>query len=503
MSKFTYEELELLNRIAVHLGQAKRQNTALNQVLDWLKESHYERGVITLADRTGNATQAEIVTSGISDRIAEKMLYKQGEGVTGQVYQEGKPVFHERIAEIEDFLDRSGLRRGLDLTQIAFFCLPLIYHDRVIGTLSVDCHHTHHDDLEHVMIFLLEVARLIAPFVQYSRLQESFELFSSARSTHGAFGRLIGRSSAMDEVRKLAAKVADASTTVLINGETGTGKGVIAEIIHELSPRKKHPFVEVNCGAIPENLIESELFGHEKGAFTGAIQSRQGVFERAAGGTVFLDEIGELPLALQTRLLRVLQTRRYEKVGGTKTLTLNARVICATNKDLEKEIEEGTFRQDLYFRVSVFPLTMPSLRTRGKADVMLLVDHFTQQFSQAMGVEINRIDSPAIDMLTAYHWPGNVRELENVIERAVLLADGSVIHGHHLPPSLQMNRYSVRKEVIGDFKSRVESFEQEMITEALKDARGNQSQAAKLLGLTQRIMQYKVQKYKIDYRQFR
>ena len=277
----------------------------------------------------------------------------------------------------------------------------------------------------------------------------------------------------------------------------------MAELIHQLGPRKNQPFVEVNCGAIPETLIESELFGHEKGSFTGAVQRRIGVLERARGGTVFLDEIGELPPAAQAKLLRVLQGREFERVGGSRTLRTAARIIAATNRDLEAAVLEGTFRSDLFYRLNVFPIHVPPLRERGKADIMLLVDHFVLRFADELGKEITQLDTPAIDMLTAYHWPGNVRELENVIERAMLLADVDVIHGRHLPPSLQMNRYAPRSEVHGDFALRVQNLEMELITEALKDANGNQAAAARKLGLTKRVILYKVGKYGIEPKRYR
>jgi len=227
---------------------------------------------------------------------------------------------------------------------------------------------------------------------------------------------------------------------VLLTGETGTGKGVAAEVIHQLSPRANHPFVEVNCGAIPESLLESELFGHEKGAFTGALQRRAGVLERAGEGTVFLDEIGELPLAAQTRLLRVLQNREFERVGGNTTLRFKARIITATNRDLEAAVQAGTFRADLFYRLHVFPINLPPLRERGKADIMLLADFFCQSFSHAMGREITRMDTPAIDMLTSYHWPGNVRELENAMERCAALALGDRIEEADLPEAVGSDR---------------------------------------------------------------
>ncbi|MBN2451895.1 MAG: sigma 54-interacting transcriptional regulator [Lentisphaeria bacterium] len=501
---FTYQQLSLLNGIAGHLAAASELRDALTVVLDMLCESAgMARGVITLLNSTGDEISAAITAGDISQAHLEKMRYKSGEGVTGQVFASGVPAYLPSVDGEERFLDRSGLRRDLDGTRLAFFCVPICYRNTTIGTLSTDMATDRVGNPESQTAFLLEVARLVAPFVKRCFLEERFEVFHRARQPGGAFGKLIGNSAPMREIQRLIVRVADARTTVVITGDTGVGKGVVAELIHQLGLGRKHPFVEVNCGAIPESLIESELFGHEKGAFTGATQRRVGVLERAKAGTVFLDEIGELPLAAQTKLLRVLQNREFERVGGSETLRTGARMIAATNRNLEDAIIEGTFRSDLYYRLNVFPIRVPALRERGKADIMLLVDHFIERFSEEMGKAVTRIDTPAIDMLTAYHWPGNVRELENVIERAVLLADGDVIHGHHLPPSLQMNRYAPRREEHGDFTMRVRNFEVELITEALKDTNGNQTSAARKLGISKRIMQYKVQKYGIEYRRFR
>jgi len=501
----TYAQLDMLRRIATYVATAVDLHDTLRTVLEWLSESAgMQRGVIALLAEDGGELQASITTGEVSAARSGRMRYRPGEGVTGKVLATGEPIYLPRLEEDTEFLDRSGLRRRLDRSQLAFFCVPVRYHDTTIGTLSVDRQNDSIESAEGELRFLLEVAQLLAPFVQRRRLEDQLEVYQRAREEDGAFADLVGRSASLEEVQKLLARVAEARTTVLITGETGTGKGVAAEAIHQLSPRRGNPFVEVNCGAIPEALVESELFGHEKGAFTGATQRHVGVFERARRGTVFLDEVGELPLPTQTRLLRALQKREFERVGGTATLTCNARVIAATNRDLEAAVAEGAFRSDLFYRLNVFPIHMPPLRERGKADVMLLVDHFVQRFAKELGKKIERIDTPAIDMFTAYHWPGNVRELENVIERAVLLADAGVIHGHHLPPSLQMNRYATRREEApGTFESLVQNYEIELITDALKDSNGNQSEAARALGLTKRIIQYKIRKYGIDYKRFR
>ncbi len=504
---FSVAQLRLLSRTARHLAAAEDLRTALALVLEWLAdECGMQRGVITLLNESDAELQADITAADVPGAKSEKMRYRSGEGITGRVFAEGRPVYIQDLFRDRNFLDRSGLRKELKSLQhaaLSFFCVPITYRGSTIGTLSVDKEQRRITQSEAELAFLGEVAQLTAPFVQRRRLEDRFELWKRAQQPGGAFDKIIGKSAVMMEVRKLITKVAPVPTTIILTGETGTGKGVVAEAIHLLSPRSTQPFVAVNCGSIPESLLESELFGHEKGSFTGAMQRHTGVLERAGKGTVFLDEIGELPLPAQTRLLRVLQTRDFERVGGTETLQFHARIIAATNRDLEQAVNESRFRADLFYRLNVFPIHLPPLRERGKADIILLVDHFTQAFAREMKKQVFRLDTPAIDMLSAYHWPGNVRELENVIERAVLLADAGVIHGHHLPPSLQMNRYVPQREEKGDFLSLVKNFEIELITEALKDSRGNQTQAAQKLGLTKRIIQYKIKQYGIDYRTFR
>jgi Nif-specific regulatory protein len=300
----------------------------------------------------------------------------------------------------------------------------------------------------------------------------------------------------MRQMYEEMSRVAPANTTVLIRGESGTGKELIAQAIHYHSPRAKKPFIKVNCAALPETLIESELFGHERGAFTGAENRKKGRFELAHGGTLFLDEIGELSPAIQVKLLRVLQEREFERVGGTDPVRVDVRVIAATNKNLEKALEDTSFREDLYYRLNVFPILIPPLRAR-KADVLLLADYFAEKFAREHQKSIKRISTSAIDLLTSYHWPGNVRELENTIERAVLLADGEVIHGHHLPPTLQTAE-ATGTVVSASLGTAVEAFERSLIEDALKSSRGNRSKAARLLSTTERVISYKAKKYGID-----
>ena len=496
--------LDLLVRLARFLSDESDATLALGQVLRWLhRDQGFARGVFTILNDNEDEAAADITAEGVPRAAGERMRYRPGEGITGRVVATNTPVYLAGIGPDAGFLDRSGLRQGLDLSRLAFYCVPIPYRGRAVGTLSCDRHLAEVTDPDGDLRLLSEIAHLVGPFIQRRRLEDRLEAYQQVQVA--GHDKLIGRSPAVAAVQRLAARVATVDTSVLITGETGTGKGVLANLVHELSARRDRPCIEVNCGAIPDTLIESELFGHEKGSFTGATARRAGVFERAAGGTVFLDEVGELPSGAQTRLLRVLQTKRFERVGGSDTLTSDVRIVAATNRDLEKDIVSGRFRSDLFYRLNVFPIHMPPLRERGKADIMLLADAFAERFGKAMGKPIVRLDTPAIDMLTAYHWPGNVRELENVLERAVVMTEGDVIHGHHLPPSLQMNRYAVRpaEDEEGGFLTRVANFEIGLITEALKDTSGNQTQAAKRLGMTKRVMQYKVKLYGIDSERFR
>ncbi|MFN3197079.1 MAG: sigma-54 interaction domain-containing protein [Bradymonadia bacterium] len=312
---------------------------------------------------------------------------------------------------------------------------------------------------------------------------------------------IIGNSKIMAELYGQIDQVADSDTTVLIRGESGTGKELVAEAIHQRSNRSRQPFIKVNCAALPQTLLESELFGHEKGAFTGALNRRKGRFELADGGTLFLDEVGDLPPHTQVALLRVLQSRSFERIGGTETLKVDVRLIAATNQPLENLITDGDFREDLYYRLNVFPLYTPSLRER-RSDILLLADSFLERYARANNKIVRRISMSAIDVLLSYSWPGNVRELENCIERAVLVTRDQVIRAHDLPPSLQTADTSDTLPRQG-LKAALEALEKEMLTEALKSARGNMAKAARALGISERIMGLRVQKYKLDRSRFR
>jgi len=318
---------------------------------------------------------------------------------------------------------------------------------------------------------------------------------------HSSSINLVGNSSAMKLVHEQIKQVSESNTTVMIYGESGTGKELVTQSIHYTSPRANKPFIKVNCAALPGSMLESELFGHEKGAFTNAINLRKGRFELAHGGTLFLDEIAEIPLDTQSKLLRVLQEKEFDRVGGMTTISTDVRIVAATNKDLELLVKENKFREDLYYRLNVFPIHLPPLRER-KADLLQLANRFVEKYSELNNKEVKRISTRAIDMMLAYHWPGNVRELENCIERAVLLTSDNVIHGNHLPPTLQTAEYSGTL-LTGTLKSTLENVEKEIITETLKDTRGNIAKAAKQLDVTERIMGLRLAKYDIDYKRFR
>jgi two-component system response regulator PilR (NtrC family) len=319
-----------------------------------------------------------------------------------------------------------------------------------------------------------------------------------------SFQNLVGNSEAMHKIFELIRKVSDSPTNVLVTGESGTGKEMVAKAIHYNSPLKDRPFVSVNCGAIPENLVESELFGHKKGSFTGAISDKDGLFEVADGGTLFLDEIGELPLSSQVRILRAIQEKTVRRVGGTEDIKVEVRIIAATNRDLEFMVQQGTYRQDLYYRLNVINIRTPALRER-RDDIPLLASHFLQKYSERFNKAIQTISKEAMDLLRKYDFPGNVRELENIIERTVALESGATVLPESLPQFV--NTPSGRKMVSSDgieitddgidLQKVLDQLEKELLVKAIHQANGVKKRAAKLLGITFRSMRYRVEKFSL------
>ncbi|WP_129598267.1 sigma-54-dependent transcriptional regulator [Anaerophilus nitritogenes] len=307
---------------------------------------------------------------------------------------------------------------------------------------------------------------------------------------------IIGNSLRMKEVLDVVNRVAKSTATILITGESGTGKELIANAIHYNSDRKNKPYIKVNCGAIAESLLESELFGHEKGAFTGAVSRKPGRFERADGGTLFLDEVGELSLATQVKLLRVLQEKEIERVGGTEVIKVDVRVVAATNRDLKKMVEEGTFREDLYYRLNVIPIELPSLRER-KEDIPVLIDYFIQKFCREMGRSLISICEDALERMVQYSWKGNIRELENVVERLIILSQGNVIHREDLPKEILLQNEDPSEFILPKEGIDLEEVEKNLIQQALKKTDYNQTKAANLLGITRHTLIYRMEKYNI------
>ncbi|MDX2497394.1 MAG: sigma 54-interacting transcriptional regulator, partial [Desulfobacterales bacterium] len=400
-------------------------------------------------------------------------------------------------------------RKYIKDQELSFFCVPIKKGGQIIGSLRVDKPYDASYALKDGEKLLFVIATMIARHVinletirlEKKRLSEENIRLKNELENKYHVTNIIGNSNKMREVFQMVSQVSKSNATVLVRGESGTGKELVANSIHYNSLRTKNRFVKVNCAALPSNLIESELFGHEKGSFTGAIHQKIGKFEMANKGTIFLDEIGSVGINVQVKLLRALQEKEFERVGGHKTIKPDVRIIAATNKNLEEAVRDEAFRGDLYYRLNVFPIYMPPLRER-KTDILLLADHFLEKYAAENHKNIHRFSTPAIDMLMDYHWPGNVRELENCIERAVLLCEEGVIHSYHLPPTLQTG---METGTLPSFslEDAVANLEREMIIDALKNTRGNTTLSADLLKTTVRKFAYKAKKYGVDYRHYR
>jgi Nif-specific regulatory protein len=478
----------------------------LRRLQDWMG---LERGTIAIRNRdTGELLVSEAVglPRGVSPGEYFKLLAPQLE----RTVKKGEPVI---LPKIPDLLQNNSAADSPVAQMLSpdtgLLCVPLKFADEVIGTLSIERKRDPRTGWAADLRLLKMISSIIA---QAARVrQEAAEQIQSLREENDRLHHridegvrprdMIGTAGSMRTVYLQIDQVAPSITTSLIRGESGTGKELVAKAVHERSPRAHGPFVKFNCAALPESLIESELFGHEKGAFTGALARRKGRFELAHGGTLFLDEIGDVSPATQVKLLRVLQEREFERIGSQETQRCDVRLIAATSRNLEEMIKTGSFREDLYYRLNVFPIYVPPLRER-KCDILLLCDFFIEKYSEQVGVKPARVSSAAIELLDSYHWPGNVRELENCIERAVLLARGQSIKAHHLPPTLQKKTPKERKEA-ATLEDAMEALEREMLVDALKETGSNMAEAARRLGLTERKMGLRVKKYGIDRERFK
>jgi Nif-specific regulatory protein len=500
-------QLEDLLEVSQTLGTTLNLRAALPQVLAILEENHGTvSSIIVLRDDEAGDLAVAAASGGSSDA---RTRYRLGEGITGRVVQSGRPVVVPRVSREPLFLDRTRVFQRSGRNELSYICVPIRAERRTVGALGVALPYSRDRGYEQEMQFLGVVGSMIGQAVlvhhlveaERKRLLDENTKLRQELTERYDLRNIVGASRAMQQVYEQVAQVAPSNTTVLLRGESGTGKELVAHALHYSSPRAKGPFVKVSCAALPETLVESELFGYEPGAFTDARSQKKGRFELAHGGTLFLDEIGELSPAIQIKLLRVLQEKEIERLGSVDSIKVDVRLVAATNKDLEEAVRRGEFREDLYYRLNVFGIFLPPLRER-KTDISLLADHFVQKYAAGQGKDVRRIATSAIDLLMSYHWPGNVRELENCIERALLVCEGGAIHAHHLPPSLQT------AEVSGtlprqSLKDALAAHEKDLVLDALKSARGNRARAARLLHTTERIIGYAVRKHGLDPARFK
>ena len=406
----------------------------------------------------------------------------------------------------------SAARSVMDFKLCSVLCVPLMVRGELLGVIYLGNDNVVNlftqESLHVATVFAAQAAMVLRNAILIRELQLSNESLTQQIERMN-FGSLIGVSRSMREIFKKIDKVAKTDVTVLIEGETGTGKELVAAELHRRSSRKDGPFVVINCGAIPENLLESELFGHIKGAFTGAIATRDGKFQQAHGGSLFLDEVGEMPVSLQAKLLRVLQEKEFERVGGEKTIQVKVRVLATTNRNLMEEVEKGKFREDLYYRLNVFPIVVPPLRDRSD-DILLLAETFLKRHARKHGLEKAKFSKPAVNAMRDHIWPGNVRELENAVERAVILTDQGKAIGPELlglggvpvtfPSSPDKAVASEESEPAEEIEGilTMEEIEREHILQALKATSGNRTKAAELLAINVRTLRNKIRQYKID-----
>ncbi len=494
-------QLELLHNLASLVDEARDLPATLEKALALMTEKMgMMRGAITMIDPATGRIRIE-ASVGLNRAQQGRGTYLPGEGITGTVIVTGKPMCIADVSREPLFLNKTRCR-DLRRDSISFLCVPIKLKGQTVGALSVDRLRCAGADLAGELA-LLQVAAALLGHTAY----ESRNFGEDATGARPA--GFVGNSGIMRQVYEQIAIVAPAMTTVFLHGESGTGKELAARAIHNASPRASGPFVPLNCAALPENLIESELFGHERGAFTGAIQTRRGRFELASGGTLFLDEVGELSPLVQAKLLRVLQEHAFERVGGMESLPADARVIAATNRDLAQMTETGAFRRDLYYRLNVFPISLPPLRAR-KDDILPLAAHFLRRFAGEAGRQAPGLSLAAMDMLQKYDWPGNIRELENVMERATLLAAGEhMLLPRHLPealrPGLELSQSAGNGSLNGgaSLEAMLGEVEAACIATALRDAGGSQTRAAARLGITPRILGLRLKKYGMDPADFR
>jgi len=499
MSQTIAPEISVIQKISEVIIHERNVEKLLKNVLGILdSEMGMLRGTFTLL--YGDTLKIE-ASHGLGENEKQLGQYRVGEGITGHVAETGRSHVIPDLRKDSRFLNRTGARNYN--SQVAFICVPLIHEEKVIGTLSIDRPVDGTTQLDRDVALLEIIANITGDAAnecieihdeREALMEENRKLRDMLNVNHT---EIVGKCSEMQMVYEQIQQVAPSDATVLIRGASGTGKEMVARAIVNLSQRKDRPFVTLNCAALPENLVESELFGHEKGAFTGAVNRRIGRAEAANGGTLFLDEIGDLSLPVQVKLLRFLQEKTFSRVGSNEELHSDVRFLAATSRNLEELMEKKLFREDLFYRLNIFPISVPDLAKR-HTDIILLAEHFMEKMNLRYNKKVVRLSTIAINMLMSYHWPGNVRELENCIERAVLTAKDDCIHSYNLPPSLQTS-YSTGAS--GEPNSErntlsvlMDNYEREIFTEAIKRSEGNLSAAGRELGISPRMMNYRMNK---------
>jgi len=495
-------ELKVLYEISQIIGQALNLDQAMEAVLAILSDSlAMQRGTVTLKDpETGHLRIC--ASHGLTPEEKQRGIYRLDEGVTGLIFRTAQPFVVPDVSKEPLFLNKTR-SRDIDKGQLSFIGVPVILQGAPIGVLSVDRLYGEEIAFEEDIRFLSIVATLIVQFVslnlqvaarEANLRQENLSLRAElSEKTHNLV--IGGKSPAIAAIRQLIKKVAPVKAAALLVGESGTGKTLVARVIHALSPRANYPFLKINCASMPENLLEIELFGLEKGAAPGAVRAKPGRLEEADGGSIFLDEVEELSLTLQARLLRFLQEREFERLGGTRTRKVDVRIIAATSRELAEQVNAGAFREDLYYLLSVFPIRVPALRDR-REDIPPLLDHFLDKVSEEYGRRFY-FTQKAQTVLQEYGWPGNVREMENLVERLCIMVEGSEIDLKDLPAYLApaLSRTEPEDQA---FLSRLKEMEKREIVAALERNHWIQSQAAMDLGLTLRQIGYRVKQFGLE-----
>ena len=524
------QELSILEQIGEILGSSLQLEDLFQQVVALLeKRLGIRRAALVIKDESIDRLRI-VAATGLSESEMESGQYGVGEGITGQVVADGKPRIVADIRAEPEFLDRTRVVGVIPEGETwSFICVPIKIASNPVGAITVTKPREGDDSIESDVRLLAIVSGLISQALHINQLvlvekdqwlEETTRLRETLRSKF-RFENIIGSSPAMLDVLATVGQVAASRATVLLLGETGTGKELIAKATHYNSPRRDKPFIRINCGALSENLLESELFGHVKGSFTGAIRDKQGRFEAADGGTIFLDEIGTLDMQLQIKLLRVLQEREFERVGDHQTVKTDVRVVAATNLDLAEEVRKGTFREDLYYRLNVVTLFLPPLRNR-RADISQLIDHFLDKYNTENDRNVSKISRELMNVLLRYPWPGNVRELENAIERAVVLSQTDEFTEDLLPIQIrlfaQQGRDKQQAESISSLARRlseqaveeyamregeiwnliVGEIEKQLIVRALERNGGVKTRSADFLGINRNTLNKKVKDYDIE-----